>query len=938
MFRTTLAVLLFATLLLPGSAILASSGTVNSDGTINIRLNLRFPPTATQLATLQNRITAMSHLIYDATEGQLRLGTVTMDCSNTTADLADYWVVAEGIRSGTGIDVLGVPGAHITEYFDDSGSVYAHEFGHLGFGLGDEYEEDATTCWGKGVCISETPDQTSAQNQCLMQQSPGRDWTEFCVTGNHDPLKGNNTTCLVGGADGAPCMENCQSWNTTTHKVESSQQEQISHQSCWQKLTAKFPFLTAPALPAVAEPALWVAPTFTMTCASASTLMLVLDRSGSMSWNVNDDGGEVCGNGVDDDGDGTTDESDCAQARIQFVRAAGRSVLQLASTDAMVRAGILSFASTPSAAPDAAIQNVSMNLASMKGTVDGLMPGGETAIGDALASAKTTLDADSAAAASKAVVIITDGVNTTGSAADSAVPAYVAAGIRIFTISTGGASNSATLSAISSNTRGYRVDEPDGTALVTALAELWAFYTNGGVIFPQTPFAVVRGAEGKSIPLQPRVGVLRELSRQVIGDQNVIEFDVESGTRNFTALLAGNMNDMTGFGVRARLVAPDATVFDAESPPAGMTVAFDPYFTFVRIADPTPGRWQMIVRARATAAPVQTGTLIVISDNPRTFLYADVDHDVVSAAGETVKATILPGYVTGLREPALNVRVKRPNGSVVAVPVTRTAQPFVFEARLDTFPNRGLYELIVDMQTTSATTNDPGESRPGTLAPASVPIPPIQRSVSTFFFVNFGPWSCNEPDCDHDGIPNESSTTDADGDGIVTSNDNDDNNDEIPDRRQTGGSGFDRRRLLFGGAVGSSHPLGKLNGIADANIYAKLDLDYALTSAVHARLMAGIAQFTAQPSLTIDHPRYHHISLNAQFLAPISAATRVYLAGGPGWYRPESGSSSAGGNIGAGFRIGAASGNVLELGLDYHRAGDDRRGQFLAWHLGILFR
>lgn len=123
-------------------------------------------------------------------------------------------------------------------------------------------------------------------------------------------------------------------------------------------------------------------------------------------------------------------------------------------------------------------------------SINSLDPGTQTAIGSALNEAKTLIDADPAAADGKAAFIITDGHSNTGPSPESAAAEYVADGIRIYAIATGQASNSDTISDVTANSEGYALNEQDGDELVTAVGELFAQYSNGGIVFPQTPYAI----------------------------------------------------------------------------------------------------------------------------------------------------------------------------------------------------------------------------------------------------------------------------------------------------------------------------------------------------------------------------------------------------------------------------------------------------------------
>ena len=148
-----------------------------------------------------------------------------------------------------------------------------------------------------------------------------------------------------------------------------------------------------------------------------------------------------------------------------------------------------------------------------------------------------------------------------------------------------------------------------------------------------------------------------------------------------------------------------------------------------------------------------------------------------------------------------------------------------------------------------------------------------------------------------------------------------------------GGAGS---RLLASFHVGSTHPLGDLSDVSDANIHVRADLGYHLTDRVRLQLMVGLSQLTAETAAGIEHPRWLNASVNAQVLFPLPSGTAFYLEGGPGVYWPKSGSSDLGFNLGLGFQLPIpASRYRLELGTDFHRVsgGDD----FLTLQLGVLF-
>lgn len=222
----------------------AGSGTVNNDGTIDITLNLRFPPTVPDLQTIQTQVTDASRVLWDASEGQLRFGDVTLTCGSVNEDLADMWVFAQDGRAGVSFRAdgsnLGARGVHVSQYLPSStGIVLAHEFGHLALGLGDEYNEQNRfgNCWGHGPCI-ETAN-LSEQNHCLMQQPAGLSQTEFCSFLGHDTLLGDGLSCDIQPVPHG-CGINCLYWNNATSRYETTQQTALSAADCWTHVVSNF--------------------------------------------------------------------------------------------------------------------------------------------------------------------------------------------------------------------------------------------------------------------------------------------------------------------------------------------------------------------------------------------------------------------------------------------------------------------------------------------------------------------------------------------------------------------------------------------------------------------------------------------------------------------------------------------------------------------------
>lgn len=735
------------TLTLAASPAMAGSGVVNNNGTIDITINLRFPPTAADLTNVQNQVTDASGFLWDASEGQLRFGNVTIACGAVNEDLADMWVIPGNNRAGTSFRCDGtklqVLGAHVTQFLANGGDVMAHEFGHLALGLGDEYDEQSRfgACWGIGPCV-QTPALTE-RNQCLMQ-SEG--FTEFCTATGHDLVVGEGTPCTAGSA---PCTDNCQLFSPTTGRYETTQQTDSCGGSCWTRLVATFPFLTAPVgLPIAAAPAGLVNPVFTNNCAATDTVLLVLDRSGSMFYNTESDNGEVCGNGADDDGDGTVDEAaGCTQPRLAFVKAAARAWLQLANGQG-VRAGIVSFNELPS--QDAAFQDVNAtNLPTLQAAVDGLAAGGQTAIGRALTSTALLFGAESGAL-NKTVFLISDGANTEGETPQSVVPSLRAQGIRVFTISTGGASDDTTLGEISGSTSGGQIDSRDASGLVGAFARQWAHYRNSGVLIPQLPYSLNQKSDIKESSEKADVIAWSTQSGKrgpAVRSPSTNSFfvHVEEGTQSASIILAGNMGEMSGFGVEAKLdgpAGPGPTTFDSTLADPNLRIVRDGFFVLLEVRTPNPGDWKITVRGGSGAAQLQTGNVTILADNPQADLFTSLDRHVVNDLSKPVQIRATPIYTTTLRRvDLLKAEVKRPDGSLQSLVMKsnfETGGGDDYSALVTDMPFYGMYEVRIVMRTGPNTFNDPGEAIFAPRPSNTVAVPFIERAATEYFFVTQG--------------------------------------------------------------------------------------------------------------------------------------------------------------------------------------------------------
>ncbi|MEO6038142.1 MAG: VWA domain-containing protein, partial [Saprospiraceae bacterium] len=329
--KTSIISLLFALALLGLSfRSTAGNGVINPNGTMDFSVNFRYPPTPADITRVRNALVAANLIICDATDGQLRFGTIRITAGAAGEDEADIWVYAEPGRSGVSFRFdgrsFGTLGAHVTLFQGGiDGGTIAHELGHLAFGLGDEYDEQCR--WGGPCGIGPCFD---AAGDNLMMQSGNQ--SELCVAGNHDPRQGNAacpTTVLCTGM--GPCTDpNCAlNWNSTTIRFELTQQSQIHPGlSCWETLDQNYTAQINPpvGLPTVAAPSGCGTPNIIQEVTGTEQIMLIIDRSGSMGAHVSAD--------------------PASQTRMEFAKAAARAFVDLRAGSG-ARVGLVSFDDIP---------------------------------------------------------------------------------------------------------------------------------------------------------------------------------------------------------------------------------------------------------------------------------------------------------------------------------------------------------------------------------------------------------------------------------------------------------------------------------------------------------------------------------------------------------------------------------------------------------------
>jgi Mg-chelatase subunit ChlD len=757
---------------------------------------------------------------------------------------------------------------------------------------------------------------------------------------------------------GFPLCGNCQSsWNNTTNRFELTQQTEGQNRSCWQTIMDNYRTrvtgLTMPVgLPNPALPGSCGGMNIIEEVTGSDQVMLFIDRSGSMSAKVD-----------------AADPN--SPTRMDFAKAAARAFVDLrADATGTSMVGLVSFEETPTL--DRNITNLTSGADAdnfKTATINGLAPGGWTGIGTAITSSFFTFDAVRAAGRGRTAFLLSDGENNRGVDPVTAADQLRARGVRIFTIPVGNAADRNLLADIAGTSGGTMLDAPRGDELPAIYMELAALSKGEGLVLPRTPSAVGGNKQKRG---DFAAAVITDAAGQgTLPQVDSFAFNVEVGAGKMNVFLSTRNTTVANWRPLVQVTAPDGTIYTNNS--AGIVIV-DPYYIILKIAAPVPGKWVMKIAAGNQFD--QFSFVAAHVENAKPDLYIDALPGVAKPT-DVVKISATASYIADLDETVqYSGEVRRPDRSVVPITVRYDAAGRKHYADFNNYNGRGIYEVKIFAKSFINTKIMPGESIFGGPEVPAITLQPFERFTTTSFFLDAPQKpNCTSLDCDNDGIPNDvEGSDDPDGDGVPSYLDDDADGDDIPDSaegtgdmdgdripnykdRDSDGDGIvdgddpdnkvggnpsktnSKKRLWYSVHIGSTHPLGKLDSVSDASIYAALDLTYMLKDNLNLKLQAGIMQLSSETSAATPHPRWYHLSANAEFLLPRPGYDwKPYIAAGPGYYKAKNGSGDFGFNIGVGFRNFSGSNTRFTLGADYHRIGTKAAAQLLTLHVGWLFR
>lgn len=255
--------------LLRASVALAGGGRLTGQR-FDLSISMRSETSSARLEEWRQSFQAASELLYDVTDGQHQFGTIYVCNARKVGGIfgffqrtityggrtADVHIMGSDGRAyvNNPIPGLGTPGQHIFLYNDSDrpggtslgtrGHTIAHEFGHYGYGLYDEYKGPGAN---NGLVCTEGPNPTA----CLMENYHIHGvLTEFCVSSNHDP----------------------------NHDTDQDTQ---NHEACWDTIARHYTVTKPSGLPA-AGPTSGASQIDWRVLLPERRMVICIDRSGSM--------------------------------------------------------------------------------------------------------------------------------------------------------------------------------------------------------------------------------------------------------------------------------------------------------------------------------------------------------------------------------------------------------------------------------------------------------------------------------------------------------------------------------------------------------------------------------------------------------------------------------------------------------------------------------
>jgi hypothetical protein len=665
-----------------------------SNGRFNLVVSLRYTPNAGELAFLCEFFNQVSRILHDLTDGTHSIDRVLFSTNSMGGGDADIWIHPNGNvwPNSTGARLwFPTESLDVSQDFMMYATILAHELCHYLYDLRDEYNnlDSTVVCQGNINTEASIMEGYGWDNYTRWTNTSGNDYatwaafwadftagkavlhlgqpSEFCHAGNHNANANNNQNNLNG------------------------------KQSCWTYVANdahhnNIPYgLNVPgaAGPATAQPVPAPPNSVCTELIPVQRFMLVLDRSGSM-----------------------------AGAKIDQLKVGANFWVDYVNPGEEL--GIVTYSTTPtldatkSEAPSD--PTTAMNWRNTRHTtVDAIIAGGVTAIGDALRIGLNDIIAGGRAS-SQVMILFTDGLQNWGTeTAEQVLPDLVATGVRVYTIGLGTDQDPVLLANIATTTGGTyfpisgNLDPASAaTAISQALIQLAGeSRENGGIVSfndvdPAAPDQI--GSKNEPFCWDPE-----KLSAKVDVKTKSFKFpvDITIGSSHCTlgafwySSIASMANVKRSFKVK---------VYDPNDmlvvPGAGVRYVKNKYqYSFYEIDNPIAGRWQVEVSGRDMSQTRFRTIGFEVNDNIR-FELAAVKTHVKQGSEIRLRARMLTPYAApGAKLTAWVFSPEEKWSQVKFVEHTSqkgdTEEAFFYSASIKTSSDygmvkRGQYLIVVD--------------------------------------------------------------------------------------------------------------------------------------------------------------------------------------------------------------------------------------------------
>lgn len=621
--------------------------------------------------------TEASKLLYNATEGNLQIGTVNFAAAcQPIKDKADFWISTGTGGASAHPDGCGKSGWHaffsnIHKRNDSTAHGQlgmVHELGHYLFNLRDEYggcvKDPATGAevppasgyqWrnsqvsvdggGEAFFCS----QESGGSSCIMDAgttvTSAFSRTEFC---SQDHVGARDLTVTVPAA-------------SITDEVQTieNNQECEAGSDCWTLVAQKLG-ITAPSVPSTTMPSGHTDLVFN-DIGAAARFMITIDKSGSMA------------------GD-----------RIVLARSAAKSFVGTARLPRMEGSrtvpgdelGVVAFDSSSTVVSSLAELTSAADKTAVQNAIDGITAGGSTSIGGGLRTSLDQLIAMGSPGCIEAGVLLSDGFHNSGESPASVVPDIVSRGQVIFSIAVGGGADNALLSGIATDTGGKFFLADDSASLPAIFAEIQATVT-GAPILERVKRVLEQGAS-EVFP--------------VLIDESVAVASIS----------------ISGGGFSSAIVSPSGVRSDSFSQAPGVTYTSDGFIEVFTVDLPETGTWSIeVVRAGLGSGEANLVVTAPSSsiDGPHLQVSAPSSVDFGSQLGGEIRIEAALSEGPGIADALVVAEVLRPDGSTAFIELRDNGDladgdnsrgDGVYSALFRDFAGNGFYTFAIRADTDGA--------------------------------------------------------------------------------------------------------------------------------------------------------------------------------------------------------------------------------------------